>query len=114
MSFKNILMSLLISSLSFNALANSHETARYWIALGTVAHQCGRVSQYKVNITNEDIGITASRESGLNRSQVINILGNKNQKRMIASKVSAIKAEISRGDASCADIILAFSSSFMR
>jgi hypothetical protein len=113
MNLKNIGMLFIMASLPSHAAANSHETARKWIALGTVAHQCGRLSQYQVSISNEDIGVTASRESGLNRTQIINILNNASQKRKIASKVSTLKSNISNGNTSCANVILAFSSSLM-
>lgn len=114
MKSKNICISIILTSLSFNVTADINETARYWIALGTVAHQCGKLNQHKVSISNEDIGTTAMKESGLNRSQIVNILSNSNQKRIIASKVSALKSDINNGYTSCSDVILAFSSSFMR
>ncbi|MEH6448550.1 MAG: hypothetical protein V7765_07755 [Oleispira sp.] len=96
------------------ATTNSYETARYWIAVGSVAHQCGIEHQPRIHSTIEDTIHAASRNTGLPKSQIINILNNPFHKRLIESKILELKEDIRDGYISCADTILGMSASYMK
>jgi len=96
------------------AFADNLETARYWFAVGMVAGHCGRINQPKVSVSPEDIFTASLKESGLSRSELLQVIDDPRQKKIIVNKSEELLSDVRYGYLSCADVILGFSASLTK
>lgn len=94
--------------ISIMASSSANLGPRYWLAVGVVAHQCGKTNQPPIRVTKEDIINSAAKETGQTSLQITRILANVVEKQMVDNKVAQLKSDISNGYITCADIILGF------
>mgnify|MGYP006100784799 CR=1 FL=1 len=96
------------------ALADNLKTARYWFAVGMVAEHCGKINQPEISVSPEDIFTASLKESGLSRSELIQVIDDPKQKRIIVKKSEELLSDVRYGYLSCADVILGFSASLAK